>query len=119
MMFGMAGGQEVLLFLAPTDMRKAFDTLSAEVKKAGMDPLGGNLFLFVGKRMNRVKILWWSRGGFYLLSRRLEEGTFSLPMPGTDEEVAVKIDLTELGLLLEGIELGRIRRKKYFVQKTD
>lgn len=57
-------------------------------------------------------------GGYYLVSRRLEEGTFSIPLPGTDTEIALKIDLTELGLLLEGIELGRIRRKKFYVPKV-
>lgn len=118
MMFGLTGGLEVLLFLAPTDMRKAFDTLASIVRESGQNPLSGNLFVFVGKSASRVKILWWSRGGYYLVSRRLEEGTFSIPLPGTDTEIALKIDLTELGLLLEGIELGRIRRKKFFIPKV-
>jgi transposase len=118
MMFGLGDSLDVLLFLAPTDMRKAFDTLAGEVKKMGQNPLSGNIYVFIGKRGNRVKILWWYRGGYFLLSRRLEEGTFTIPVPGAGEEIALKIDMTELGLLLEGIELGRIRRKKNFVPKN-
>lgn len=116
-MLGLDSHLEAYLFLEATDMRKSFDTLAALAKGAGFDPVSGKLFVFAGKRRDRVKVLYWSRGGYYLLSRRLESGTFSVPIPELGEGVVLEIDAVELSLLMEGIELSRIRRKKVFEPK--
>jgi transposase len=68
------------LFLAtqPVDLRKSFDSLSAFVSQHfSADPFSGDAFLFIGKRKNLLKILIWENSGFWLCSKRLEQGTFS------------------------------------------
>jgi transposase len=88
-----------------TDLRRSFDRLSAMVTEVlRQDPLSGHLFLFFNRRKDRVKILVWERGGFWLLYKRLETGTFAT----VDAE---EITGRELFLLLEGIEVIRERRR--------
>ncbi len=70
----------IYVCLAPTDMRKSFDSLAALVQEwLGHDPLSGHLFVFRSRRGDRVKLLWWDRDGWTLYYRRLEEGTFRFP----------------------------------------
>lgn len=60
-----------------TDMRKSFDTLAALViDVVDEGPMSGHLFLFVNRRRNRAKNLWWGRSGYRLLVKRLEHGQF-------------------------------------------
>ena len=70
------------IFLArqATDMRKGCGSLAAVVENAlGQNPYAGDIFVFVGKHKNRVKIVAWDRSGFWLCSKRLEQGTFAVP----------------------------------------
>ncbi len=103
---------KVFLAIEPTDMRKSFDGLSALVAGViGQDPYSGHLFVFRGRRSDRVKILYWDRSGYALFYKRLEEGTFRFPQ-GTAS--SVEIESPDLMLLLEGIELqGATRRRRY------
>lgn len=99
----------IFLATAPTDMRLGFDGLAARVRHAlGEDPRGGNLFVFLSRRADRVKILWWDRDGLALYAKRLERGTFRRP-PAT----AARISLTpaELAMLLEGLDPAGTRRR--------
>lgn len=103
----------VYLCTSPADMRKGFDTLAAMVKEyLGYDPLSGHLFLFVGRGKDRMKILYWDRDGFALWYKRLEEGTFRLPSKNTGKSVELKA--SELAMLLAGIDLTSIRRRKRY-----
>jgi transposase len=77
------------------------------------DPFSGNLFLFVSRGKDRMKILYWEKDGFCLWYKRLEEGTFKLPAP-QDAPVSVELKATELAMLLEGIDLKSIKRSKRF-----
>jgi transposase len=105
---------KVYLAVAPTDMRKGFDTLAALVKEfLKHDPLSGHLFLFVSRGRERLKILHWEGGGFWIWYRRLEEGTFRLPRVD-GETVSVELKASELAMLLEGIDLKSIKRSKRF-----
>jgi len=71
----------VYLCVEMTDMRKGFDSLAAIVKERfGDDPLSGHLFIFLSKRADRLKILWWDRDGFVIWCKRLERGTFRVPI---------------------------------------
>jgi len=107
-------GVRVYLCTSPTDMRKGFDTLAALVREGlGYDPLSGHLFLFVGRRRDRLKLLYWEPDGFALWYKRLEKGTYRLPVtkPGA---ASVELKASELAMLLEGIDLRSIKRRKRF-----
>ena len=103
----------VRIFLAtePTDMRKGHDGLFAMVRQFNIDPFTGHLFVFTSKRRNRLKILVWSEGGFVVLYKRLERGRFKLPKLA-DGESTVRLDATQLTMLLDGIDYSRVRRPK-------
>lgn len=102
----------VFLSTQPTDMRCGFDSLAALVREAiGQDPLSGHLFVFVNRSRKRAKILVWDRTGYWLLYRRLEEGTFRLP---AHEGLSLELSAAELSLILEGIDLSGATRRKRF-----
>ena len=108
----------IYLCVQPADMRRGFDTLAAQVKEfLKHDPFSGNLFLFVGRGKDRMKILYWEKDGFCLWYKRLEEGTFKLPSH-KDAPVSVELKATELAMLLEGIDLKSIKRSKRFSRTT-
>ena len=105
---------KVYLATAPTDMRKGFDSLAAMVKEfLKHDPLSGHLFLFVGRGRDRLKILHWENGGYWIWYKRLEEGTFRIPAVNADS-ASVELKASELAMLLEGIDLKSIKRSKRF-----
>jgi transposase len=109
----------VYLCTLPTDMRKSFDSLSGLVQEhLGQDPLAGDLFVFRSKRGDRLKLLYWDNDGFAIWYKRLEEGTFLFPtadgrraMVGTH---GLAIRPAELAMLLDGIELADIKRRKRY-----
>jgi len=104
----------VYLCTAPTDMRKGFDSLAALVRDhLQHDPLSGHLFLFVGRGKDRIKILYWDSDGFAVWYKRLEEGTFRLPSTKTNG-AGVELKASELAMLLAGIDLTSIKRRKRF-----
>jgi transposase len=107
-------GVRIYLCTSPTDMRKGFDTLAALVREGlGYDPLSGHLFLFIGRSKNRLKLIYWDKDGYALWYKRLEAGTFRLPVakPGA---ASMELKASELAMLLEGIDLRSIKRRKRF-----
>jgi transposase len=93
----------------PMNLRKSFDGLCNEVRESlGADPLSGHVFIFLNRRKNQVKLLWWTRGGFAILHKRLERGTFSPKVQSTAK--CVPIDVHELSLMLEGILVKHAQR---------
>jgi transposase len=102
----------VFVARAATDMRRGFDGLSvlvAEVIRA--DPLSGFLFVFFNRRRDRVKVLWWSSSGYWLLYHRLEKGTFALQSLDFHRAESIEVAASELSLLLEGIDLSTAKRR--------
>ena len=96
-----------------TDMRKSFDTLAALVcNVVDEDPQSGHLFVFVNRRRNRVKILWWDRSGYCLLAKRLEHGQFRIYDQAGERAGAFEMTASDLSLLLEGIDLRGARRRR-------
>jgi transposase len=88
----------------PQDMRRAFDGLALATRQVlGEDPQSGALFLFVNKRANRVKLLWWDRNGYCLLCKRLHRAKFVLPV-GDGDRSSVRIDGQQLAKILAGVE---------------
>jgi transposase len=95
----------VFAYAAPTDMRKAFDALSALVtEQLHADPLSGDLFLFVSRNRRRAKVLHWDGTGLCLYAKRLEDGRFTAPWALPDGPT-LQMTMTELQVLLEGTDL--------------
>jgi transposase len=104
----------IYLCTTPADMRKGFDSLAMLVRDAlGRDPLSRDLFLFVGRDKDRIKILYWDGDGFALWYKRLEEGSFRLPSAKT-VGASLELKASELAMLLEGIDLTSIKRRRRF-----
>jgi transposase len=104
---------EILLYRLPTDMRKSFDGLSGIVRsELGREPTDGTLFLFINRRQDRIKALYWDEGGLALWYKRLESGSFERIERGSD--AAIRIDATELSMLLGGVSLRHARRRKRY-----
>ncbi len=97
----------------PVNLRKSFDGLSNEIRHAlGHDPLSGHVFVFLNRRKNQVKLIVWTRGGFTIVHKKLERGTFTFPARVTADATSVVIDVHELAMLLEGIEIEGAKTKR-------
>lgn len=113
-MIAVPPGAPIYLCTSATDMRKSFNGLSGIVRdEFGREPTDGSLFLFINRRRDRVKILHWEEGGFALWYKRLESGTFEHVLRSNGQPV-VKIDTAELAMLLAGIPLRRVKRRRRF-----
>jgi transposase len=96
-----------------TDLRRSIDGLAALVRQRfDLDPLSGHLFLFRNRRGDRLKILAWDHGGFWVLYKRLERGTFAWPSDDAGDPVTMRSG--DLGLLLSGIDLTHTRRRRWY-----
>lgn len=103
------------LYRSPCDMRFGIYSLAGLVRnELGQDPLSGDVFVFIGKRGNQVRLLQWDRDGFALYIKRLEQGTFE--WPSGDQPTITSHQLT---LLMEGVMLKTVRlRKRYSGLRT-
>ena len=115
-MIGLPESVRILLFTDPTDMRKGFDGLGSLVAAAGEDIYSGHLYVFLSRRRNRAKILTFQKGGFVLWYKRLERGRFRPVSDAASGRVA--IDATELAMLLDGIDVARVKRAKHWRPKN-
>ena len=98
-------------------MRKSFDGLCSIVSsQLGHDPMSGDLFIFINRQRNRIKLLKWESGGFVLFYKRLEKGTFEFPQP-KKEGLHQVIDYSDLVLFITGISLKYVRKRKRFLQQ--
>ena len=101
--------------IEPVDARKSFDGLAAVVRDSlGGDPMTGHMFFFLNRRGDMAQILFWDRTGFVVMRKRLEAGTFRMVRNGDGNKSSMEIDAVELGLMLEGIDLGTVKRRKRF-----
>ena len=107
-MFGLSAAVRVYLATKPADMRKSFDGLFALASGLALDPLSGHLFVFVNRRRDRIKVLYWDRDGLAVWAKRLERGTFRLPIAGADR---LEMTTADLAALLAGIDLNTARRR--------
>ena len=106
---------KIFVHTRSTDMRKGFQGLSAIVREQfEADPTDGSLFIFINRRRDRMKLLHFAEGGFWLYYRLLEAGTFEV-LRSADASAKLQIDATELSMLLSGISLATSsnRRKRY------
>ena len=115
-MIALAPQIRVFLHRRPTDMRKSFNGLvaltEAELKQ---DPLSGDLFVFVNRRRDRIKILYWGQTGFCIWYQQLQQGTYQLPSHDSlDELDALEVTRSQLSLILDGIDLSSVRQRRRF-----
>jgi transposase len=105
------------LFSQPTDMRKGFNGLSGLIAHhTDFDLLNGDVFVFINKRQNCIKLLKWDVTGFALYYKRLEAGTFERPLFSSDN-ISQTLSWSSLVMLLEGIELKGVKRRKRYQNK--
>jgi transposase len=107
-MIALPAGLQIWIACGVTDLRKGFDGLAALVQtQLTEDPFSGQVFVFRGRRGDRVKLLWWDGDGLCLLCKRLESGRFVWPHT---REGSVHLTSAQLSMLLEGIDWRRVRR---------
>ena len=107
-MIGFAAGTRVWLAAGVTDMRRGFDGLASIVQGALLeDPFSGHVFVFRGRKGDRVKVLWWSGDGMCMFAKRLEHGHFVWPEARSG---SVHLTQAQLSMLLEGIDWRRPER---------
>ena len=107
-MLGLPAGTRVWLVAGVTDMRRGFDGLAAIAQDVlQQDPFSGHVFVFRGRKGDRIKVLWWSGDGMCLLAKRLEQGHFVWPQA---ESGSVHLTPAQLSMLLEGIDWRRPAR---------
>jgi transposase len=108
----------VYLCLEPCDMRKSFDGLHALVRDhLELDAFAGHLYLFFSRGKDRLKVLYWDRDGFAIWAKRLEEGSYAIPVA---EAGARRIEMTseELAALLSGMDFSSVSRRRRYRRNT-
>lgn len=116
-MLSITATQRYFIYGDLTDMRKGFDSLCGLVREEfKMNPLGGDVFIFLSRTRNKIKLLQWQRDGFAIYYKRLERGTFELPEK--NNQVCFKISSQQLMLIMEGIKLSSIKKHKRYEQKV-
>ena len=113
-MIAIHSGLKIFVSALPTDMRKGFNGLQGLVlQMLQEDPLSGHLFLFINRRADRLKVLYWDRDGFALWYKRLERGTFQMPTIA-EGQTKTEIRSDELVMLLSGVDMQDLKRRKRF-----
>ena len=116
----LSAAVRVFLCTRPTDLRKGFDGLSGLVQECfSQDLLTGHLFLFLNRRRDRIKILYFDRDGLAIWYKRLEVGCFEDLKPTPDAaqpagSAGIELSVTDLALILGGIDLTTARRRKRY-----
>lgn len=115
-MFSLGHSQRYFLYDQACDMRKGFDGLSGiVVNELGKSPTDGNVYIFINRNRNQMKLLHWEHGGLVLYQKRLERGRFSVP----DLQLSSRaINWPDLVLIVEGIEISNIKRKTRYKLKN-
>ena len=113
-MFSLNDRYRYFLYCSATDMRKGFDGLSGLVRNdLGMDPLSGDVFIFINRRRTHIKLLVWEDSGFVVYYKRLERGRFEYPQINGGQR-SVSISWRQLMLIIQGIDLKSVRQRKRF-----
>lgn len=110
-MLALSSSCRYYLYRNPCDMRFGMYSLSGLVRnELGFDPSSGDVFVFLGKRLNQIRLLQWDNDGFAMYMKKLEEGTFEWP-----KGEQITITSHELSLLLQGVMLESVRLRKRYI----
>lgn len=113
-MFNLNDSLHYLLYNRPTNMRKSFHTLSGIITDVmGHDTCNGNVYIFMNRARNRIKLLHWEAGGMVLYSKLLEAGTFGNPGSFNNNNICEGIEWRDLVMIVKGIiESGDSRKNR-------
>ncbi len=116
-MLNISSSQRYFVYSNLADMRKGFDSLCGVVREDfKMNPLSGDVFIFLSRTRNKIKLLQWQHDGFAVYYKRLERGTFELP--DKNDGSCFKISSQQLMLIMEGIKLSSIKKHKRYEQNV-
>jgi len=113
-MFTLSSTLRFYLYSNPVDMRKSFDGLSGIVQNILMqEPASGNVYVFINRTRNKIKLLHWTGSGFIIYYKRLEDGTFEHPRYDIDSG-SYLLSYSQMVMLIDGISIKNIDKKKRF-----
>lgn len=116
-MFSLNSSLTYYLYQGHADMRKSFDGLCGLVQRElNRNPMSGEVFIFISRQRNTIKLLHWEQGGLVLYYKRLEQGTIELPRFDPDT-AHYQIRWTELMMMVEGISMQHIKLRKRYSDK--
>jgi transposase len=120
-MLSISGQVRIFLARDPVDMRKSFHGLIGLTESVlREDPLSGHLFVFINRRRDRIKLLYWGGTGFCIWYQHLEKGSYQLPEAATaDEREGIEITASQLSLILDGIDLSSVRQRSRYRLSAD
>jgi transposase len=114
MILSLSKNLRYYVYRQATDMRKGFDSLSGLVNREfNMSPVSGDVFIFLNHQGNRIKLLHWQGDGFAIFYKRLEKGTYEVPLTESTNN-HLEIEAQTLQLILEGIWLSSVRKRKRY-----
>lgn len=113
-MFTLSSDLRFHLYNQPTDMRKSFNGLSGIVSnELGDNPCSGDVFIFINRTRNKIKLLHWQGIGFTLYYKRLEEGTFE-PLQYDKQAGSITLSYTQIVMLVDGLSIKNITKRKLY-----
>lgn len=115
-MFALTAENTFHLYSQPTDMRKSFDSLSGLVRN-GLDynPGNGDVFIFINKSRDKIKLLHWQGSGYLLYYKRLEKGTFELPR--YDDSIgSISLSYAQMVMIIDGLSIKNLHRRKRYTR---
>jgi transposase len=114
-MISFSGSLKIFLFVDCCDMRKGFNGLYGLVSSGfGEDPRSGALYVFSNRRHTRIKVLYFDGTGLWVLSKRLERGTFSWPKPSQVESPSLKLSPEAFAMLTDGVDLRGAKLRPWY-----
>lgn len=113
-MFTLSSGLRYQLYNQPTDMRKSFDGLSGIIRnELDGNPCSGDVFIFINRNRNKMKLLYWQGIGFTLYYKRIEEGTFE-PLDYDTRAGNITLTYAQIVMLIDGLSIKNIQKRKLF-----
>jgi|SRR5690554_1665200 len=113
-MFSLSSSLRYLLYYGSCDMRKSFDGLCGLIENdLNTSPTTGDVYVFLNKRRDKIKLLHWSGGGFVLYYKRLESGTFE-KFNYDISSGSIRLNYSQMVMLIDGISIKNVDQKKRY-----
>ena len=114
-MISFSGSLKIFLLVDGCDMRKGFNGLYGLVSSSfGEDPRSGALYVFSNRRHTRIKVLYFDGTGLWILSKRLEQGTFSWPKASQSDSLTLKLTPEAFAMLTDGVDLRGAKMRPWY-----